>query len=309
MSVSAKPVYHVPVLGRAIAALATGCRRAVDGTVGGGGHAEILVAAGAAVLAIDRDPQAVRAARARLPSDRTTVQQGEFADPQVQAAIAAFRPDLVLLDLGMSSHQLDDVERGFSFRRGVSLDMRMSGPGSGPTAAHLLNSMPESELARMFRDHADERHARWLARAIVARRRRRPFQTSDDLVAAIRTVHGPRAGPSDFARLFQALRMEVNDERGQLARALPALLEALAPGGRLVVISYHSGEDRLVKTAFREWARSCACPPRQVVCNCRGRPLGTLEPRRPLRPAVSEAAANPRARSAVLRGFRKADAS
>ena len=298
--------FHAPVLAEAVGELAAGSRRAVDGTAGGGGHTEMLRDAGALVLAVDRDPEAVAATRARLGA-AASVRQGTFADPAMLAEIRAFQPDLVLLDLGVSSRQLDTDARGFSFRRDVPLDMRMDPTGS-PTAAGLLNRLPESDLARVFREFADEPRARRLARAIVARRARHAFTVSDDLVAAIRGALGPRTGPADFARLFQALRMEVNQEPTQLERALPALRDALVPAGRLLVIAYHSGEDRLVKHAFREWARTCICPPRQPVCICRGRPLGTVDPHRPVRPAPAETAANPRARSATLRGFRMADA-
>jgi 16S rRNA (cytosine1402-N4)-methyltransferase len=132
------------------------------------------------------------------------------------------------------------------------------------------------------------------------------FSSSDDLVKAIRAVLGPRSGPPDFARLFQAVRIGVNDELDRLAGALEAWRDALVPGGLMVVISYHSGEDRLVKQAFQGWARACICPPEWPVCRCRGRPLGRLEPRRPVRATEAEIAINPRARSAVLRGFRTA---
>jgi 16S rRNA (cytosine1402-N4)-methyltransferase len=138
---------------------------------------------------------------------------------------------------------------------------------------------------------------------VVRRRDRHPFSSSDDLVNAIRAVLGPRAGPPDFARLFQAVRIAVNDELEGLERALPAFRDALRPGGRLAVITYHSGEDRLVKQAFREWASACICPPRQPICTCRGRPLGRLEPRKPIVPAETELASNPRSRSAKLRIF------
>ncbi len=128
--------------------------------------------------------------------------------------------------------------------------------------------------------------------------------TSDDLVNAIRAALGPRSGPPDFARIFQAVRIVLNDELGQLRSALPAIRDALEPGGRIVVISYHSGEDRIVKQSFREWARACVCSPEQPTCNCRGHPLGELDPRRPVRATDEEVAANSRARSAMLRGFR-----
>jgi 16S rRNA (cytosine1402-N4)-methyltransferase len=142
---------------------------------------------------------------------------------------------------------------------------------------------------------------------VVERRAQGPFATSDDFVNAIRRVLGPRSGPGDFARLFQAVRTAVNDELPGLARALPALRDSLTPGGRLAVISYHSGEDRLVKHAFREWATACTCPPVQPICTCRGHALGKVTPRKSILPSAEEIAANPRARSARLRAFQVAD--
>jgi 16S rRNA (cytosine1402-N4)-methyltransferase len=299
-------VHHTPVLADAIAQLAQGRRRAVDGTVGAGGHAALLLDAGADLLAVDADPAAAAAARARLDPARARVVQGRYGDPDVLAAVAAFRPDLVLLDLGVSSYQLDDDERGFSFRPGVPLDMRMD-PAAATTGADVLNHTPEAALRDLFRHDADERRARSLARAVARRRQRLPFAISDDLVNAVREVLGPRSGPADFARVFQAVRMAVNDERGQLERALPALRDALEPGGVLAVISYHSGEDRVVKRAFRDWAQACECPPEQPICTCRGRPLGRVV--RSVVPAPAEVASNPRARSARLRAFITDDAA
>ena len=295
--------HHQPVLLEEVAELMAGCARVRDGTVGGGGHAARLAAAGARVLGLDRDPEAVRAAGRALGA-AATVREGDYAAAAADPDVAAFRPDGVLLDLGVSSPQLDEPARGFSFRPGTALDMRM-GP-AGPTAADWLAGAPEAELAAAFRDWADERRARALAREIVRRRGHRPFETSDDLVGAIRAVLGPRSGPDDFARLFQAVRIAVNGEVERLARALPALLDLLEPGGVLAVVGYHSGEDRVVKHAFAEWARACVCPPAQPVCTCRGRALGTVLTRRPVRPGPAELAANPRARSARLRAFRKA---
>jgi 16S rRNA (cytosine1402-N4)-methyltransferase len=185
--------------------------------------------------------------------------------------------------------------------------MRMG--ADGPSAATFLNQAGEAELARVLRDYGDERQARRLAREVVRRRERRPFAISDDLVNAVRAVLGPRAGPADFARLFQAVRIAVNDELAGLERALPALRAALRPGGSLAVITYHSGEDRLVKHAFREWASACVCPPGQPICTCRGRPLGRVVPRKPIVPDEQEVAVNPRARSAHLRIFQAGDAS
>jgi len=183
--------------------------------------------------------------------------------------------------------------------------MRMS-PGVGMTAAEWLDRSEEAAIAAAFRDWADERRSRALAREIARRRANRPFTISEDLVGAIRAVLGPRSGPDDFARLFQAVRIAVNGEIERLARALPALLEVASPLAVFAVISYHSGEDREVKVAMRDWARSCICPPGQPVCTCRGRPLGTLLTRHPVRPTVEETVRNPRARSARLRAFRKA---
>jgi 16S rRNA (cytosine1402-N4)-methyltransferase len=295
--------YHTPVLADVVERLARDRRRVVDATVGGGGHAALFVAAGAELLAVDRDPEALAAARGRLGDDRVTYRLGSFGDPDVWSAVAAFQPDFILLDLGVSSHQLDADRRGFSFRTGVTLDMRM-GP-TRQTAAALLNSADEATLRELFRDYGDERRAGALARAIVERRARAPLATSDDLVGAIRRALGPRTGPPDFARLFQAVRIAVNDELASLRQALPALREALTPGGVLAVISYHSGEDRIVKDAFRDWARACRCPPGQPICTCEGRPLALRVTSKPVLPDPAEAAANPRARSARLRAVER----
>lgn len=306
MSTPLPPGYHLPVLAREIEAAARGVRRAVDGTLGGGGHAALLRAAGAEVLGIDRDPDALAAARARLGEGGIRYLSGSYASEAVLSAVAAFRPDFILLDLGVSSHQLDQEGRGFSFRPGAPLDMRMG--RVGPTAGDLLNSSDEGELRRILAEYGDERRPGRLAREIVRRRASRPFVISDDLVGAIRAVLGPRSGPGDFARLFQAVRIAVNGELEELALALPAFRDALIPGGQLAVISYHSGEDRIVKHTLQGWARACVCPPEMPVCTCRGRPLGTLVPRRPIRPAADEIATNPRSRSATLRIFRTAEA-
>ncbi len=299
--------YHAPVLLDAVLAAAEAGegRRAVDGTLGDGGHARALLAAGFEVLAIDRDPEAIARAGERLGSAGIRYLEATFDAPEALSAVAGFRPDLILLDLGVSSLQLDADRRGFTFRPGAPLDMRM-GP-DGPTAAEVLNEASAEDLGRWFFEFGDERRGRRLAAEVVRRRTRAPFQTSDDLVNAIRAVLGRRSGPADFARLFQAIRIGVNDELGALARALPAFRDALPPGGRLAVISYHSGEDRLVKHAFAEWARRCVCPTEQPICRCRGRPLGHPVPRRPILPDETELAANPRARSAKLRVFRTAD--
>ena len=295
---------HVPVLLGPIRDAAGGARRVVDATLGHGGHAEMFLALGAEVLGIDRDPEALAIARARL-GDRLRTFEGPYASEEALAAVREFAPDFILLDLGVSSRQLDDDTRGFTFRPGAALDMRMG--GEGPSGADLLNEADEETLADIFHYWGDERKARPLARSIVRRRANAPFLVSDDFVNAIRSVLGPRSGPGEFARLFQALRVAVNDELEGLERALPPFLEALHPGGMLAVIGYHSGEDRVAKQLFQAWARSCICPPEQPFCTCRGKPLGTLVPRKPIVPDAAEVAANPRARSAKLRLFRKAE--
>jgi len=287
---------------------AGGSTRAVDATLGGGGHAAILRDVGASVLGIDRDPDAIAASRRRLGTVNVEYLEASFAAPSAVAAIREFQPDRILLDLGVSSHQIDSAERGFTFRPGAPLDMRMTGRGKGEggrgvTARDVLNSWPVERLATVFTDYADERRGRALAREIVRRRLSAPFAISDDFVNAIRAVLGPRSGPPEFARLFQALRIAVNAELESLSAALPAVRDALVPGGRLGVITYHSGEDRIVKHQFREWARACICPPRQPVCTCRGRALGRVLTKKPIVPDPDEITANPRARSAQFRVF------
>ncbi len=173
------------------------------------------------------------------------------------------------------------------------------------TAAVFLNESSEEDLERAFREFGDEPKARRLAKEIVRRRANREFRTSDDLVGAIRAVLGSRSGAGDFARIFQAVRIAVNDEMSALATALPVLRDKLADRGVLAVISYHSGEDRIVKHAMREWSADCVCPPRQPGCTCRGRALGKLVTRKAITAGEDEIARNPRARSARLRAWRK----
>jgi 16S rRNA (cytosine1402-N4)-methyltransferase len=298
----------LPVLAGEVVGLLRNAKSVLDGTLGGGGHSEALLENGVErVVGVDRDPQALAAARERLePFERA----GRFRAVLANYADAAELPDVrrerfdgVLLDLGVSSRQLDAPDRGFTFREGAPLDMRMG--GEGETAASLLNSRDERELASIFKDYGDEPRAGRLAREIVRRRSTQPFETSDDMVRAIRGALGPRTGPADFARLFQALRIAVNDELEGLRRALPALRDHLRLGGTLAVITYHSGEDRLVKHAFREWSAACVCPPRQPVCTCRGHSLGETLTRRAVTPTEAELARNPRSRSAKLRAWRR----
>ncbi len=293
--------HHDPVLAAELLALVPAPTRVVDGTLGDGGHAALFRARGAIILGVDQDPDAIGRARVRLGDDRIEYHQGSTYDPGTLDRIQGFGPDLILLDLGVSSRQLDDDRLGFSFRPGAALDMRMS--RTGPSAADLLAEAGAEELATWLREYADEPKSRRLAAEIVRRRANHAFETSDDLVNAIRAALGPRSGPGDFARIFQAFRIVVNDELEGLERALPVFRDALRPGGSLAVISYHSGEDRLVKNAFRDWGSACVCPPHQMMCTCRGRPLGRVLTRRPIVAGDAEVARNPRARSAKLRLF------
>jgi 16S rRNA (cytosine1402-N4)-methyltransferase len=301
--------YHSPALANEVVELLGGSALVLDGTLGGGGHAAALLANGVErVVGLDRDPDALASAGSRLADfatrGRFAAYLGNYAAVGAIPALAALRFTGILLDLGISSHQIDDAARGFSFREGAPLDMRM-GADAPRSAAELLASESEAELARIFREHGDEPRALRLAREIVRRRAREPFATSDDLVGAIRGALGARTGPGDFARLFQAVRIAVNDELAGLDRALPALRDRLAPAGVLAVIAYHSGEDRLVKHAFREWSRACICPPKQPVCTCGGdRALGEVLTRRAVTASPEEIARNPRSRSARLRAWR-----
>jgi 16S rRNA (cytosine1402-N4)-methyltransferase len=302
--------YHAPVLATEVVDLLKDAHTVLDGTLGGGGHSSALLAAGVErVVGLDRDSDALAESRARLAefhaAGRFTAVHGNYAAADELPELDGLAFDGILLDLGISSHQIDETARGFSFRQGAPLDMRMDRDGAAD-AADLLNAEDEPTLAAIFRDFGDEPRAARLAQEIARRRRTAPFRTSDDLVGAIRAVLGPRSGAAEFARLFQAVRIAVNDELPGLARALPMLRDRLTAGGRFVVISYHSGEDRLVKHAFREWSADCICPPRQPVCTCRGRPLGATLTRRALTATEDETIRNPRARSARLRAWQKA---
>ncbi len=301
--------YHAPVLAREVLELLGNARHVLDGTLGGGGHTAALLDRGIRVTAVDRDLNAIGAASTRLSQSLAAgtlrVFQGNYADLDDLSELVGQAYDGILLDLGVSSHQLDDESRGFSFRREAPLDMRM-GEDAEMTAAEWLNFAEEVELARVLKEYADESRARRMASEIVRRRAHRPFVVSDDLVGAIRAVLGPSSGPGDFARIFQAVRIAVNHELEGLERALPALRDRLTPGGVLAVISYHSGEDRLTKHAFQEWSRSCICPPKQPFCTCRGEALGTTITRKPVSASDDEVASNPRARSARLRAWRSA---
>ena len=302
--------YHAPVLVREVLEYLRPERGGVyfDGTLGGGGHSEAILSASATarLIAVDQDTEALDVAGRRLErfGDRVAYVHANFATAaeQVSTALAG-----ALLDLGVSSHQLDETARGFSFRAGVPLDMRMAaGDATRATAADLLNELSERELADIFYRYGEERRSRRLAAEIVRRRATQRFESSDDLMAAITRALGPRLDAADKARLFQALRIAVNEELAVLEETLPVLRDALAPGGVLVVLSYHSLEDRRVKDAFREWSRACICPPELPICQCRGEPLGETLTRKPVMAGAAEIEQNPRARSVRLRAWRRA---
>ena len=278
-----------------------------DGTLGGGGHAQAILEAGreAQVIGVDQDAEALEVAADRLKGygDRVQLMRANYADAaeRVREPLAG-----ALLDLGVSSHQIDDPARGFSFRPGTLLDMRMSGSSSQRSAADLLNELTQEELADIFYHFGEERRSRRLAAEVVRTRGTSPLRTSDDLVAVMQRALGKRLEAQDKARIFQALRIAVNDELAMLDRVLPVLRDRLSEAGVFVVLSYHSLEDRRVKAAFREWSRECVCPPDFPVCRCRGRALGQLLTRKAVQASAEEAAANPRARSVRLRAWRKA---
>jgi 16S rRNA (cytosine1402-N4)-methyltransferase len=302
--------YHVPVMVAEVLHYLRPERGGLylDGTLGGGGHAEAILEASPEghLIGVDRDAEAISTATERLGrfSGRFRSVRANFAEALEAAGIGEGQLAGALLDLGISSHQVDAQSRGFTFREGAPLDMRMEGMGGGVSAAEILNDWEEEELASLFYRYGEERRSRRLARVLVEMRRETPIEMSDQLVQAIdRSI--PRAMAQDRARIFQALRIAVNREMEALEEVLPRLLSGLAENGVLVVISYHSLEDRQVKDAFREWSRECVCPPGLPVCVCRGKRLGVTLTRKPVRPTAEEVEANPRARSARLRAWRK----
>ncbi len=305
------PGYHAPVLAEeTVAFLApSGEGLLLDGTVGGGGHTRRILEAcsGCRVIAVDRDPEAIDEARASLGelTERVRFLNRRYDEALDDAEIRDRGLEGALLDLGVSSHQLDEESRGFAFRRGVVLDMRMD-PTQEEDAARFLAEADEERLTRVFRELGEEPRARRLAREIVKRRATEPLRTSDDLVAALTVAMGRSPTAQDKARVFQSVRLAINAELDSLERGLPAIRDRLKDGGVLVVIAYHSLEDRLVKNAFRDWSRACVCPPEAPVCTCRGKPLGETLTRKPVRPGDAEVAANPRSRSARLRAWRRA---
>lgn len=308
---------HLPVLRDRVAELLAGAPpgTVVDCTVGGGGHALAIQSArrqrhgaGASLVGIDRDPEALAAADERLAGQADVeLVRASFADlDRVLDGAGIDRAAGFVFDLGLSSLQVDTAERGFSYRRDGPLDMRMD-PAQQLTAAAVVNRYPQQELARILSRYGDERHARRVAAAIV---RARPLHRTTDLADVVREAipaAARRTGPHPARRTFQALRIEVNGELRALEGALPVALDRLAPGGVCVVIAYHSLEDRIVKRTFAAAARGCVCPPDLPVCGCGRVPRVAHLVRRPERPGSEEVDRNPRARSAHLRAVRALD--
>lgn len=305
---------HLPVMPAEVVSY-LGCARAgayVDGTVGGGGHASEILKANPdnRLIGLDRDEDALAAARKALApfGGRSVLVKEDFRN--VKAVLGRLNEgpvDGMLLDLGVSSYQLETPERGFSFRFDARLDMRMDRSG-GVTARDLVNELEEGELFRIFREYGEEAHSRRIARAIVKARAERPIETTNELqrivVEAVPARYrGGRIHPA--TRVFQALRIAVNDELGSLREGLAAGIESLKPGGRMVVISFHSLEDRIVKDAFREAATGCICPPKFPICVCERTPQARLVSRKAVAPSAEEVERNPRARSAKLRALEK----
>lgn len=287
----------------------------LDGTLGGGGHsAAILERLGpqGRLYGIDRDPQALQAAAARIQDRRFTPIRGNFH--QAKALLAQHGVadlDGALLDLGVSSHQLDARERGFSYHDDAPLDMRMD-PDQPFSARDLVNQWSQEDIARVLRDYGEEKWAAQIARVLCDRRQSHPIQTTAQLVdivdAAIPKKVRARDGSHPARRTFQALRIAVNDELAPLEQALRDLAELLVPGGRLCVIAFHSLEDRVVKNTFRSLADPCTCPKNLPVCVCGKTPTVRLITRKPITATPQELAENPRARSATLRVLEKLEA-
>jgi 16S rRNA (cytosine1402-N4)-methyltransferase len=301
---------HVPVLAdevRELLAVQPG-ETVVDATFGAGGHSTLLAAdlqGRGKLIAIDRDPGA-REYFDRF-SKRAGVQtrflRGDFAVVLEQLAGNDVEADAILLDLGVSSMQIDRPERGFSYTADAPLDMRMD-PSADVTAAGIVNEAAERDLATIFKRYGEERYARQIARAIVRRRKEEPFERTPDLVEVIKaSIPAPaRFGEGHPAkRVFQALRIAVNDELGSLEAALPAAFSMLRPGGRLAVISFHSLEDRMVKRFMRDLERGCECPPDFPICVCGKKPQLRSTSKKAVRPSARETATNPRSSSARLR--------
>lgn len=282
----------------------------LDGTAGGAGHSGEIARrlTTGHLYSLDQDPDAIAVATQRLAGLPATVIQSNFRNARTALASVGCTGGLngALLDLGVSSHQLDDAERGFSYRADAPLDMRMS--QSGPTAADFVNTMSREELARVLREFGEEPYAWQIAGRIVARREQQPFETTLQLADAVASALPPavrRKDKNPSRRTFQAIRIAVNGELDALGEGLDEIFDLLAPGGRFCIITFHSLEDRLVKQRFRQWATACTCPPELPVCVCGGKAKAKLITRKPIEATGDELANNRRSRSAKLRVIEK----
>ncbi|MFZ5640443.1 MAG: 16S rRNA (cytosine(1402)-N(4))-methyltransferase RsmH [Bacillota bacterium] len=289
----------------------------VDCTLGGGGHSyEIAkrIQPGGRLIGIDQDPNALKAAGEKLKeyaASVTLVHNNFYMLKNVLTDLDIPAVDGVLFDIGVSSHQLDEAGRGFSYMQDAPLDMRMN-PQDKTTAAGLVNNLSAEELSRIIREYGEERWAKRIAEFIVRRRESGPITTTGELVEVIKQAvpaGARREGPHPAKRTFQALRIAVNDELGRFAAALRDAVDVLKPGGRVCAITFHSLEDRIAKETFRELAGRCTCPPELPVCKCENKPQVKIITNKPVLPSAAEIDLNPRARSAKLRVAQKVDSS
>jgi 16S rRNA (cytosine1402-N4)-methyltransferase len=284
----------------------------LDGTLGGAGHSSAIAEklASGMVIGLDQDAQAIDAATERLKpfGSRAKIVKSNFQEAkEALDGIGIKEVDGILLDLGVSSWQLDEGSRGFSFNRDGRLDMRMDSDG-GLTACDVVNIYDESRLADIFFQYGEEKLSRRIAARIVAARAEKPLESTYELASVVRGAFSKKAlamDPHPERRVFQAVRIEVNQELAVLERALEDMLGILKSGGRICVISYHSLEDRIVKTAFRRWENPCTCPPDFPVCVCGKKPLAKILTKKPVAPSEAEMESNKRSRSAKLRSAEK----
>ena len=281
----------------------------LDGTAGGGGHSSEIARrlTTGRLIALDKDPAAVRAAGERLKGLPARVVESDYADiPQVLDRLGIDQVDGILLDLGVSSYQLDTPERGFSYMADAPLDMRMS--QQGPSAYDLVNSWDVSSMARVIREFGEEKYALAIAKKIAKAREQKPVETTGELVELIKAAIPPSGryeGGHPAKRTFQAIRIAVNSELDSLSRCLDTAFRRLAPGGRFAVITFHSLEDRMVKQKFAAYCKGCVCPPDFPVCVCGHTPEGRLVNKKPVEPGEEEQRQNSRSRSAKLRVLEK----
>ncbi len=285
----------------------------VDGTLGGGGHAsEVCRRLGGEgrLIGIDQDADAIRAASERLApfGDLVTVVRGNYEQlPQVLDELGIAKVDGIYLDLGVSSYQLDTVERGFTYREDAPLDMRMDQRNT-TTAADIVNTYSEAELYRIIRDYGEDKFAKNIAKHIVRAREEKPFATTGELIEVIKAAIPMKVratGGHPAKRTFQAIRIELNHELEVLNGSIDAMIERLKPGGRLSIITFHSLEDRIVKTRFKTNENPCICPPEFPVCMCGRRSKGTVITRKPIVPTAEEIEENKRSKSSKLRVFER----